>query len=95
MVFLRHQQLLHRQVIEMRQPIPDSPCISPVPSSQSCSSSAAIQVDSQWIQSFERRLTAQIRRAVRRELNQSFQIALTRQQNQEKNQLKLIFTFFN
>ncbi len=55
MVLLRHQQLLHRQVIEMRQPIPDSPCISAVPSSQSSSPSAAIQVDSQWIQSFERR----------------------------------------
>ena len=72
MVLLRHQQLLHRQVIEMRQPIPDSPYPSPVPSSQSTSSSAAIQVDSRWIQSFERRLTAQIRRTVRRELTRAF-----------------------
>ena len=95
MVLLRRQQLLHRQVIEMRQPIPDSPCISPVPSRQSSSPSAIIQVESQWIQSFERCLTAQILRAVRWELNQSFQKALTRQQNQEKKQLKLMFTFFN
>ena len=76
MVLLRLQQLLHRHVIEMRQPIRDSPCPSPVPSSQSSSPSAAILFDSRWIQSFDFILLAQIHRTVLPELNKSFQKAL-------------------
>ena len=88
MVLIRHQQQLHNQVVEMRQPELESTCPpSPTPSHSSSSSSES--VDFQWIQSFERRLTYQIRKTVRQELARAFKMKhLLVKTKKKKNQTK-------